>query len=92
MYRMNPGNVLSFVANNDTDSDGYLEGYPASATQTGQLMSVLAVAAAAEIGQHVFGNWLYLGLRPTYYLATFYGAFALGQSLFTLGARDSPHG
>lgn len=48
-------------------------------------MPVLAVGAAAEVAQHVFDNWLYLGLIPTYYLATFYGGLALGQSFLALG-------
>jgi hypothetical protein len=32
-------------------------------------MPVLAVAAATEVAQHVFDNWLYLGLNPSFYLA-----------------------
>lgn len=48
-------------------------------------MPVLAVGAAAEVAQHVFDNWLYLGLIPTYYLATFYSGLALGQSMLALG-------
>jgi len=55
-------------------------------------MPVLAVGAAAEVAQHVFDNWLYLGLIPTYYLATFYGGLALGQSLLALGAWDGSPG
>jgi len=55
-------------------------------------MPVLAVGAAAEVAQHVFDNWLYLGLIPTYYLATFYSGLALGQSLLALGAWNGPPG
>jgi hypothetical protein len=55
-------------------------------------MPVLAVGAAAEVAQHVFDNWLYLGLIPTYYLATFYAGLTLGQSLLALGVWDGPPG
>jgi len=55
-------------------------------------MPVLAVGTAAEVAQHVFDNWLYLGLIPTYYLATFYSGLALGQSLLALGVWDGPPG
>eukprot|EP00978_Attheya_sp_CCMP212_P035723 scaffold157200_cov56-Attheya_sp.AAC.3 len=55
-------------------------------------MPVLAVGAAAEVAQHVFDNWLYLGLIPTFYLATFYSGLAMGQSLLALGAWDGDPG
>jgi len=55
-------------------------------------MPVLAVGAAAEVAQHVFDNWLYLGLIPTYYLATFYSGLALGQTMLALGVWDGPPG
>lgn len=55
-------------------------------------MPVLAVGAAAEVAQHIFDNWLYLGLVPTYYLATFYSGMALGQSLLALGVWNGPPG
>jgi len=55
-------------------------------------MPVLAVAAISEVAQHVLFNWLYLGLIPSTFLATFYGGLALGMSMLALGAWGSPPG
>jgi len=55
-------------------------------------MPVLAVACFGEVAQHIFDNWLDLGMIPTTYLAIFYGGLALGQSLLALGVWDGPPG
>jgi hypothetical protein len=58
---------------------------PFSITLVSSALPVLAVGAFAEVAQHVFDNWLYLGLIPSYYLAVFYGGLTLGQSMLALG-------
>lgn len=50
-------------------------------------MPVLSLASFGEIAQHVFDNWLFLGLMPTVYTAVFYGGLALAQALLALGAQ-----
>jgi hypothetical protein len=55
-------------------------------------MLVLAAGAAAEVAQHVLYNWLYLGLIPSFYLATFYSGLALGKNMLALAVSDGPPG
>ena len=42
-------------------------------------MAVFCVACLGEIALHVQQNWVYLGLMPSWYNVTFYGALTLGE-------------
>ena len=50
-------------------------------------MPVFSLASFGEISQHIFDNWLFLGLMPTVYVAVFYGGLAFAQALLTSGAQ-----
>jgi hypothetical protein len=63
---------------------------PYSITLVAAALPVLAVGAFGEVAQHIFDNWLYLGLIPSYYLAVFYGGLTLGQSMLALGIWNGP--
>jgi len=52
-------------------------------------LPVLSVASFGEIAQHIFDNWLYLGLLPSYYLAVFYSGLVLGSGMLALGIWDN---
>jgi len=53
-------------------------------------LPVLSVACFGEVAQHIFDNWLYLGLVPSYYLAVFYSGLVLGSGMLALGVWDTP--
>jgi hypothetical protein len=63
---------------------------PYSLTLVTAALPVLAVGAFGEVAQHIFDNWLYLGLIPSYCLAVFYGGLTLGQSMLALGIWNGP--
>lgn len=48
-------------------------------------LPVLSVGCFGEVAQHIFDNWLYLGLVPSYYLAAFYSGIVGGSGLLALG-------
>jgi len=51
-------------------------------------LPVLSVACFGEVAQHIFDNWLYLGLVPSYYLAVFYSGLVLGTGMIAVGIWD----